>query len=247
MVVVATALDDCGMVRNPKDDEQWALSGRESPFQKKLASLRGDPYAPTPPKGLPTYQGPVRDANSLLRDTQQTFTQATRPEDLEAQALLDSQTGLLNSRQFHKKLEYELRRGMRYKRPVAICMICVDGTKDVKKMYGAHAGDQLVKLAAEVIASSIRDVDFAARYNAEVLAIILPETNANGVKIPAERIRQKIRNQVTQLGNESVYITASLGCAAFPAHAREPNELITKALLALETGAQRGGDAVILL
>src|SRR5271154_384730 len=111
------------MVRNPKDDEQWALTGRESPFQKKLANLRGDPYSSaTPAKGVPSYQGPTRDTSSLLRNTQETFTQATRPEDLEAQALLDSQTGLLNSRQFHKKLEYELRRGMRYKRPVAICL-----------------------------------------------------------------------------------------------------------------------------
>lgn len=247
MGVVDTAVDSAGMVRNPKDDDQWALTGRESPFQKKLASLRGDPYAPTPARGVAPYQPPARaiDPTSLLRDTQQNLQQV-RPEDLEAQALLDSQTGLLNSRQFLRKLEYELKRGMRYKRPVAICLICVDGTKEVKKMYGAQAGEQLVKLAADVVSDSIRDVDFGARYSAEVLAIIFPETNANGVRVPAERIRQKIRNQVTELGGEMVYITASFGCASFPAHAREPNELITKAMLALEMGAQRGGDVVTL-
>lgn len=229
------------MGRNPKDEE-WARTGRESPFQRKLANLRSDAYSPTPARPQP-YQAPVRDPASLIRDTQQNLQQA-RPEDLEAQALLDAQTGLLNSRQFLRKLEYELRRGMRYKRPVAICMICIDGIKEVKRMYGPEAGDKLVKMAANAIAGSIRDVDFAARYSADILALILPETNANGVKFPAERIRQKIRNQVIELGGENVYITASLGCASFPAHAREPNELITKAMLALETGAQKGGDLV---
>jgi diguanylate cyclase (GGDEF)-like protein len=230
---------------NRKDDE-WALTGRESAFQKKLASLRGDPYSSPPARGMPQYQ-PTRslDPAALLRDTQQTLQQA-RPEDLEAQALLDSLTGLLNSRQFMRRLEYELKRGMRYKRPVAICFISVDGTKEVKKMYGAQAGDRLVKLAAEAVAGSIRDVDFAARYSADVVALLLPETNANGVKVPAERVRQKIRNQVIELGGEMVYITATFGCASFPAHAREPNELITKAMLALEMGQQRGGDVVLV-
>ncbi len=236
------------MAKNPKDEE-WAWSGRESPFQRKLANLRSDAYSggAAPGRGTPTNQHQTRsiDPSALLRDTQQSLAQS-RPEELEAQALLDSQTGLLNSRQFLKKLEYELKRGMRYKRPVALCMISVDGTKEVKKMYGAPAGEKLVKLAADAILGSVRDVDYAARYSAEVLAIIFPETNANGVKVPAERIRQKIRNQVTDIGGEAVYITASLGCASFPAHAREPNELIAKAILALETGTQRGGDVVII-
>ncbi len=238
------------MVRNPKDEE-WAWTGRESPFQKKLANLRsGESPGNTPSRGMPSYQQPgrttggfVTDPQALLRETQETFSQA-RADDLEAQALLDAQTGFLNSRQFTKKLEYELKRGMRYKRPVAICMVAVDGIKEAKRIYGVQAGETLVKLAADAIRGAIREVDIAARYSADQLVVIFPETNAAGVQVPAERIRQKIRNQVTTLGGESIYITASLGVASFPAHAREPNELITKALLALEMGGQRGGDVI---
>ena len=208
------------MVKNHNDNE-WAWTGRESPFQKKLAALRNDSPSQTPAKGQSPYQPPLRapETAAVLRETLLSYQQV-RPEELEGQALLDSLTGLLNARQFMQKLEYELKRGMRYKRPVAICLLCIDGIKEVRRMYGAEAADRLIKLAADAIVSCVREVDFPARYSTDTLAVIFPETNANGVRIPAERIRQKIRKQVTEIGGETVYITASLGCATFPAHLR---------------------------
>lgn len=232
------------MARNPKDEE-WAFTGRESLFQRKLASVRGDQTSDSLYKSVPSQQQPARgvDPASLLRDTLQNLQNA-RPEEIEAQALLDAQTGFLNCRQFMQRLDYELKRGNRFKRPVAICIVSVDGTREVKRMYGAEAGDRLVKLAAGAIAGTIREVDLPARYSADLLVVIFPETNANGVKVVAERIRQKVRNQVIELGSESMYITATIGCASFPAHGRESSELIAKSLLAVEDGSQQGGDAV---
>jgi Response regulator containing a CheY-like receiver domain and a GGDEF domain len=74
--------------------------------------------------------------------------------------------------------------------------------------------------------------------------LIFPETNASGASIVAERIRQRIGNQSITHNWHNLRVTASIGLAAFPAHAREPDELIERSVRALELAMQRGGDRV---
>ena len=183
------------------------------------------------------------EQRSLLTNTEQSLA-AVKGEEIERLALLDTLTDLYNSRTFTKEIKDELKRAKRYKRPVALCMVAIDGFKDIIKSYGALTSDAVIKVVAEVLKGAIRDVDIPARYSAEEFALIFPETNASGAAIVAERIRQRVANQSITHNWHNLKVTASVGLAAFPAHAREYDELVDKGIRALELAMQKGGDRV---
>lgn len=181
------------------------------------------------------------EQRSILSNTQQTLGTA-KGDELEKLALLDSLTELYNSRTLLKELKDELKRAKRYKRPVSLCMISIDGFKDMSRQYGALTADAVLKVVAGVLTGCIRDVDIAARYSAEEFAVVLPETNASGAAVVAERIRQRVGTQSITHNWHNLKVTASIGLASFPAHAREHDELVARAVQALELSVQRGGD-----
>jgi two-component system cell cycle response regulator len=183
------------------------------------------------------------EQRSLLANTE-TRLSASKGEEIERLALMDTLTELYNSRTFLKECKDELRRAKRYKRPVALCMLCIDGFRDVTRQYGALTSDAVLKAMGDVLRGAIRDVDIPARYSAEEFAIIFPETNAAGASIVAERIRQRISSQFITHNWHNLKVTASIGLASFPAHARESEELVARSIQALEVAINRGGDRV---
>ena len=71
---------------------------------------------------------------------------------------------------------------------------------------------------------NIRQVDLAARYSGDVLAIILANADAQ----PALEAMEKIRQSVERLSRGTT--TVSMGLASFPRHATSGEGLIEKAL-----------------
>ncbi|MBC7996943.1 MAG: GGDEF domain-containing protein [Leptolyngbya sp.] len=183
------------------------------------------------------------EQRSLLTTTENRMS-AVKGEEIERLALLDTLTELYNSRTFMKEIKEELKRAKRYKRPVALCMVTVDNFKDISRQYGALTSDAVLKVIGTVLQGAIRDVDIPARYSAEEFAIIFPETNSSGAQIVAERIRQRIGSQAITHNWHNLKVTASVGLAAFPAHAREHDELVARSVQALEMAMQKGGDRV---
>jgi diguanylate cyclase (GGDEF)-like protein len=171
---------------------------------------------------------------------------AANGEDIEKMALLDSLTELYNSRTFMKEMKDELKRAKRYKRPVSLCMVSVDGFKDITRSYGALTSDAVLKVIGGVLKSAIRDVDIPSRFSSDEFAIILPETNAAGAAIVAERIRSRVANHGITHNWHNLKVTTSVGLAAFPTHARESEELLSRTVQALETAVQKGGDVVVI-
>jgi diguanylate cyclase (GGDEF)-like protein len=183
------------------------------------------------------------EQRSLLTTTENKMSMV-KGEEIERLALLDTLTELYNSRTFLKEIKEELKRAKRYKRPVALCMVTVDNFKDISRQYGALTSDAVLKVIGSVLQGAVRDVDIPARYSAEEFAIIFPETNSSGAQIVAERIRQRIGSQAITHNWHNLKVTASVGLAAFPAHAREHDELVARSIQALEMAMQRGGDRV---
>jgi diguanylate cyclase (GGDEF)-like protein len=147
---------------------------------------------------------------------------------------------LYNSRTFFKELDDELKRAKRYKRPLSICIVSVDDFREIQGEYGAIVGDLVLKVAASLLHTTIRDVDLPARYSGSELAAIFPETNLASAGVAAERIRQKIINQPIAHNWQSFKVTVSFGIAAFPTHASDPEELVKQCLIGLNLAKKRG-------
>lgn len=246
----------------PGEYEEKSRFAQDSVFGRKMAELKGTRAKSTPPKVQPSSawqelsfgQTPaVSPDKSALFSTQQPSGSATpvlipkSEEEIERLALFDGLTDFYNLRTFTRQLSYELKRGMRYKRPVALCVITIDGFENAARQYGDKIAEHLLKEVASEARHAIRDVDIPARYSASELAIVFPETNASGATVVAERIRKKVGAKVINIGTQSLAITLSLGVAAFPTHAREPKDLVQRAFQALELARQRGGDRLCIL
>lgn len=183
------------------------------------------------------------EQRSLLTATQTNLANISG-EEIEKLALLDGLTELYNSRTFNKEIRDELKRAKRYKRPVSLVLISVDGFKDIQRTYGALTADAVLKVVGGVLKGVVRDVDIPARYSLEEFAIILPETNASGALIVAERIRSRMSTHGISHNWHNLKVTASIGLAAFPTHARESEELLSCCNQALGSAIERGGDQV---
>ncbi len=128
-------------------------------------------------------------------------------------AITDELTGIYNRRAFQKVLDRELRRSKRYQKPLSLIMLDVDGFKAINDTYGHEAGDSVLKVLAAQLQSSIRDIDFLARYGGDEFAVILPETRADEAAILAERLKKTISNHPVSIDRSFYTISVSTGVA----------------------------------
>lgn len=226
----------------PMDTEAQAHAILDELKRQKL----GEPGAYT---GRPELLDRVRNYEKQEADMiQQTISIASaRGEDIEKLALLDSLTELYNHRTFLKELKAELSRAGRYGHTVALVMLGVDGIDGIRAHYGTLTVDAVSKVTANVIREGIREVDVAARYSNNEFVVILPQTNAAGAALTAERLRVRCGNQAINHNWQTFSVTASIGVATFPANAGAYDELVARAWEALDYARGRGGDRVFVV
>ncbi|CAI0740403.1 Bacteriophytochrome cph2 [Serratia entomophila] len=162
-----------------------------------------------------------------IRHSVQTEAELTHTRDqlttinqmLEELALLDGLTGLANRRQFDIALKNELTRASRNYRSVALLMLDIDCFKQYNDIYGHVAGDHCLQQIGQTLKGlARRSNDVLARYGGEEMGIILPDTDAQGALIFAERVINAVRElQIPHQGNPHGIVTISIGiCAKVP-------------------------------
>ena len=158
----------------------------------------------------------------------------------------DGLTGLYVSRTFHNSLANEVKRVKRYGGTIAVLMADMDHFKPHNDEYGHPSGDEVLRVAADIIKDSCRSTDIVARYGGEEFAAILIDTDAEAAAVVAERIRREIdeREFFGNAGSPVVHKTISIGIAVFPADAGEKDELMRKADDALYRAKEAGRNKV---
>jgi diguanylate cyclase (GGDEF)-like protein len=117
-----------------------------------------------------------------------------------------------NRSYFNERFTLELTRARRYRHPLSLIICDIDHFKNINDNYGHQAGDVVLKEFAAIMMASIRDkVDWMVRYGGEEFLIILPETDADGTQILAERLREKITEKTFNTSGHAISITASFG------------------------------------
>jgi diguanylate cyclase (GGDEF)-like protein len=161
-------------------------------------------------------------------------------------ATTDPLTELANRRHFFTLARTECDRAMRYGHPLSAMMLDVDNFKKINDRYGHAAGDQVLRAIATQFRSTLRSVDVVGRYGGEEIVVLLPETERDGARQVAERLRQNLAQTAVPIDGGTLLITASLGVAT-----REPGDeidletLIDCADQALYIAKQTGKNRVV--
>ncbi len=146
--------------------------------------------------------------------TQLISYERSRREKAEIEARQDYLTNLANRKAFDEQLRMEEERARRYRRPLSLLMIDIDNFKGVNDSLGHEWGDNVLRMIARTIATTIRQTDFAARYGGEEFVVILPETEVDNALRLGERIRLAIRESPIATPRGLLLLTVSIGASS---------------------------------
>lgn len=160
-------------------------------------------------------------------------------------SIRDGLTDLFNHRYFHEIFQRELVRAERYGHHLSVIMADIDNFKAFNDNHGHPMGDLALINVARIFETVLRGSDLAFRYGGEELAVLLPETDAQGGLMAAERLRRGVAEHPMQSSKgEPLGLTLSLGVATFPDHATSKEELISIADQSLYRAKQAGKNHV---
>ena len=170
-----------------------------------------------------------------------------RHQEARRYSITDPLTGVWNRRYFEMKARDELERAMRFGRPFSLLMVDIDNFKNVNDRFGHRSGDEVLVELARRMTEVTRDIDTCARYGGEEFVLLLPETDSEGARVVAEKLRRIVSDApigVSDAGRLSV--TVSVGVAGYPEHGDSLPDVLKRADEALYVAKRAGKDRVIV-
>ncbi|HSQ40793.1 MAG TPA: diguanylate cyclase [Fibrobacteraceae bacterium] len=162
---------------------------------------------------------------------------------LQRMSRTDELTNIPNRRDILEKIRYETLRIQRHNRPFAFLLADIDKFKSFNDTYGHECGDGVLKGVAHAMRAMLRKHDYIARWGGEEFLMVLPETDENGARVVAERIRENVERTEHSFCGKTLHVTITLGVAMYdPRLGAE--RCIDHADKALYQGKERGRNRV---
>jgi diguanylate cyclase (GGDEF)-like protein len=144
-------------------------------------------------------------------------------------ATYDQLTGFANRSLFQDRLDQAVASARRNRQKLGVLFLDLDHFKVVNDTLGHLAGDALLRLASQRIATCLRKSDTGARLGGDEFAILVTNLAEDGDAVRvAEKILSTLKEPVPLKGRDHM-ITASIGISTFPKDAGSADELIKKA------------------
>jgi diguanylate cyclase (GGDEF)-like protein/PAS domain S-box-containing protein len=194
------------------------------PVEQKLVRLDGH-VIDTEIVGLAVeYQGQPA-TQIVVRDvTDQKRVQAA----LAHQANHDALTGLPNRVLLNKRLLEAIEHGQ----PFALCILDLDGFKEINDTLGHDAGDLLLREIAGRLTRGIRPGDLVARLGGDEFALLLHSVEGSIATRVAEQLTGLLAHGF-EVGGQRLDVRASVGIALQPTHGQDPATLLRRADMAM--------------
>jgi len=164
--------------------------------------------------------------------------------EIERVAITDSLTDVYTRRFVLERLQEEIKRSRIRKINMSFLMIDVDHFKSFNDEYGHMTGDQVLGEIGSIIKENIREIDIPGRFGGEEFCVVLPDTDPEGARFAAERIRRSAEESLIKAYDTTIQATLSIGIATFPKDGTKATEIIDKADWTLYKAKKQGRNRV---
>ncbi len=166
--------------------------------------------------------------------------------DLEIQINQDQLTGAYNRRAYDKKIQEEMDRFKRYGTIFSLLLLDADKFKNINDQYGHAVGDKCLQEIIRRTMPLLRKNDILARYGGEEFVIIMPDTDSDGARTAAEKIRQTIEKIEFLYKKEKVRVTVSIGVSQVVPEDESPARVFERADIAVYRAKENGRNQVVV-
>ncbi len=185
-------------------------------------------------QGQPAHYAAVVTDLSQLRQSQERFEYLAHHDPL---------TDLPNRLLLSNNLRHALEQAARHREPLALLFLDLDRFKHINDSFGHPAGDQLLQKVAERLTDCVRINDTVARQGGDEFVILLEDIKRQeNAALVAEKILRGF-NAPFELMEQELYITPSIGIAAYPRDGGDCDTLLRNADTALFSAKEQGGNA----
>jgi diguanylate cyclase (GGDEF)-like protein/putative nucleotidyltransferase with HDIG domain len=164
-------------------------------------------------------------------------------------AQIDHLTQLFNKRMAINFLTPIFQRDASKLAKIAIGFIDIDKFKLFNDDCGHQAGDNALKIVADIMRSLTRPGDFIGRYGGEEFLFVLKNTDESGARGYAERIRSEIerRGKIMSKRFQGHLLTVSIGVSMYDRRYATFNEMIEVADQAMYRAKNEGRNRIVVL
>lgn len=167
-------------------------------------------------------------------------------DQLNRESHTDTLTELFNRRYLEPLLAKEFDRAKRYTKAMSLLFVDIDNFKNVNDTFGHLVGDIVLKNVADVLKNWLREIDISCRWGGEEFVVLLPETDANGALLLADRLRLSIEQAEISHNGVTHQVTVSIGISELRESHTVPEQLVEDADNAMLEAKKLGKNRVHL-
>jgi diguanylate cyclase (GGDEF)-like protein len=189
------------------------------------------------------------DNQEMLRIFANQAAVAVQNAQLYQAAALDPLTGVYTRKFWQQLALRELRTCFRFRHPISVVVLDMDGFKQINDQHGHLAGDKALEAVGRSLRSHMRASDAAGRFGGDEFVLLLPRTDHEGSIIVCRRILEELDRQGwTEPDGSPIQLRATLGSATLPPHTYDvstlprpvPNEWFQGVMRGIFEHADRG-------
>jgi len=160
------------------------------------------------------------------------------------QATHDALTGLINRREFERRLALLLDSARQEDKEHALCYIDLDQFKIVNDTCGHVAGDELLRQLTALLQAKVRERDTLARLGGDEFGILLGNCRLDKAEEIAEEFCHTVKEFRFVWQEKSFEIGASIGLVAIGPESRSATDLLSAADSACYVAKDKGRNRV---
>lgn len=175
-----------------------------------------------------------------------TLSQIALKSSLSRFSYEDSLTGLNNRRYLDAALPKMVLSAQQRQTPLATLICDIDFFKNYNDSYGHLAGDEVLRLVAQLMTQLFSDKALISRFGGEEFVVVFAGLTGEQALEEAETLRVALKKASSDWNEQGRSVTLSVGVCSLSDRINTPEKLIQSADDALYQAKNRGRDQVVL-